>query len=66
MAFASRRFKRRRRVVLLNKGVSSASTSESEKMRWWRQYDWIRVDQERSCEERVEAVGCRVKKGGKE
>jgi hypothetical protein len=33
----SRRLRRRRRVELWNKGVLSASISEREKMRLWRQ-----------------------------
>jgi hypothetical protein len=37
IALASRRFRRRRRVVLLKRGVSRASMREREKMRWWRQ-----------------------------
>jgi hypothetical protein len=66
MALASRRLRRRLREVLWKRGVLSASTMERLKMRLWRQYDCIREDQEESCDERVEATGWRVKKGGKE
>lgn len=51
---------------LVKSWVESASTSERLKTRLWRQYVCISKDQEESCEERVEATGWRVKKGGNE
>lgn len=66
MALASRSDRLRCSRVLLKSGVLSASMSVRLKMRLCRQYDWMSDDHDASCELRVLATGCRVKKGGNE
>jgi hypothetical protein len=64
MTRASLRLIRFRIPALWNSGVSTASTSESRNVRWCRHQFWIRDDHFRSCDRRVDALGCSVKNGG--